>query len=157
MSMSPRRIEAAMSEAMQRIAMVDDADDRARLEALAAGDADIFNVLDRLAENAIADKLLAELADGRADRLAERSERARDIIRRILEVLDLPSIERPTYTATMAEGPKSVVVQNEGAVPDHYIRHAPNKPEILRALKRGEDVPGCTMNNGAPVLRLLTR
>lgn len=157
MSMSPRRVEAAMSEAMQRIAMVDDADDRARLEALAVGDADIFRVLDQLAENAIADKLLAELADGRADRLAERSERARDIIRRILEALDLPSIERPTYTASLAEGPKAVVISEEAEIPDRYIRHAPDKPAIKRALAAGEDVPGCTLNNGAPVLRLLTR
>ena len=148
-----------MSLAMQALTTVeDDAEDPQLVAAITdGGGGDILQILDRVAEMSVADRLLAEQASARADRLEARADKARDLIRRIMEALELQKLERPTYTVTMAEGPKSVVVQDEGAVPDHYIRHAPNKPEILRALKRGEDVPGCTMNNGAPVLRLLTR
>jgi len=155
--LNPKRIEAAMSEAQQAIAMLPDADAQARFQHLCATETDVVVVLDRLAEQSIADRLLAEMAMGRARRLEERGDVARDLIRRMLEALEIDKLERPTWTATVAEGPKAVIVEDENLVPQEFLRSSIDKNAIKRALKAGEDVPGAVLTNGMPVLRLLTR
>ena len=103
-----------MSLAMQALTTVeDDAEDPQLVAAITdGGGGDILQILDRVAEMSVADRLLAEQASARADRLEARADKARDLIRRIMEALELQKLERPTYTVTMAEGPKSVVVQD---------------------------------------------
>ena len=70
-----------------------------------------------------------------------------------MNVLELSRVELPDLTASMARGTPQVVITDEAALPDAYLRvvpeqRAPDKAAILAALKAGFDVPGCTLKVG---------
>src|SRR5438045_2374280 len=120
MSISPRRIEAAVSEAMQLLAELPGDDERLRHDSL-EGETRFFAVLDDLAELALADARLVELAQERIKRLEERAERHRDILRRMLEAVELSKAERPLYTASIGYRTKAIVT-DRAALPDDLLR-----------------------------------
>jgi hypothetical protein len=153
---SPFRLEQAMSEAMKLRELVGD-DDAALLVGTLEGETDIMVILDRLAEHAVADHLLAERGRERIKRLEAREERARDTIRRIMEALGIAKLERPLVSLSVTDGPRAVVITDQAAVPEGWWRRAIDKVALAKHLKAGNTVPGAELANGQPVLRLTSR
>ena len=150
---SPQRLMAAVVAAQQAIsALPDDADNALLLDTI-EGESDVMEVMDRLAELAIADKLLAERAAERAKRIAARAERSRAVIARILEALELTKLERPLYTASVSYH-RELGSLDEAELPAEYWRHAPDKVAINKALRAGQPVPGASLGNDQPRLTI---
>ena len=116
------------------------------------GETELFELMDRYAEAALADKALIQKAEERLDRIKARADRHQDVVRRILDAIGVTkSLQRPLYTATFAWR-THVTVTDPDAVPDEYRR--PDKVEIGRALRSGHDVPGAVLSNPQPSLSL---
>ena len=139
-------IQNAMRAAMEAISQLPDDEDYGLLLSTIEGESDILEVLDRVVEQAISDKKLAELARERASRIEARSVRAREIARDIVEALEVSPLERPIYTASLT-WPRKPVVTNADELPDTYIRHAPDLVAIGKALRAGETIPGAELRN----------
>jgi len=153
-TISPRRLEAAMSAAQQvkqLLAGYSDEDLLASLES----ETDALELLDRFVEHALADKELAAKASERAARLKERAERSRDIIQRMMAALELTKLERSLATLSISQH-RELQVIDEAELPDEFIRHAPDKVAIAKALRAGQDIPGATLGNAQPRLTLRT-
>jgi hypothetical protein len=116
---------------------------------------DALELLDRFVEHALADKELAAKASERAARLKERAERSRDIIQRMMAALELTKLERSLATLSISQH-RELQVIDEAELPDEFIRHAPDKVAIAKALRAGQDIPGATLGNAQPRLTLRT-
>ena len=121
-----------------------------------AADADVFSLIDRIAEQAIADAQLVGMARERAQRLEQRAERHRGLLLRMLEALDTPKLERGLFTATISHHRKPVVT-DAAAVPPDYQRQTPDMQAIAKALNAGKAVAGAELSNDQPRLTLRTR
>ena len=150
---SAYRLEAAMSAALQIKAELPPDNDTALLLGMIEGETDALELMDRLAEAAIADKALAEKATERAARLKERADGHRNVITRMLEALEISKLERALYTASVSHH-RELQLIDEAALPDAFIRHAPDKVAIAKALRAGQDIPGATLGNAQPRLIL---
>jgi len=157
MNLSPARLTAAMSAAMQAIAALpDDGDERLRADTI-DGQTDALDLMDQIAEAVIADESLAERARDRAKRLEARADKRREVITRMLEVLDLREpVQRPLYTASLAYRSKPQVI-DATLLPRDYIREAVDLVKLGKALHAGEAVEGAVLSNPAPSLTLRTR
>lgn len=151
---SPHAIEQAVSEAMQLIAELPEDDQRLKHDTI-EGETRYFAVLDDLAEQALADARLVELAKERIKRLEARAERHRNIICRMLEVVELNKAERPLYTASISYHRELVLVDEE-RVPDDFVRTSLDRPAIAKALRSGHEVRGAELGNAQPRLTLRT-
>lgn len=151
---NPRKLEAAMSAAQQVKQLLIGYSDEDVLASLES-ETDALELLDRLAEHVVADKLLADKAAERAARLKERAERSRGIILRMIEALEVKKLERPLYTASLSYH-RDLEEIDASLLPEAFIRHAPDKIAIARALRAGEIVPGFTLGNDQPRLTLRT-
>lgn len=151
---NPRRLEAAMSAAQQVKQLLVGYSDEDVLASLES-ETDALALLDRLVEHALADKELAAKASERAARLKERAERSRDIIQRMMAALELSKLERPVATLSISQH-RELQVIDEAELPEAFIRHAPDKVAIAKALRAGQDVPGATLGNDQPRLTIRT-
>ena len=171
---SPFAIEQAMSvllSARARLAADDPemATDESLLADILGSDpdtCDAMDVLHRVLRAAVHAKDMAEAADARAkviterrDRYKRRAEMLRGIGFAAMDALGTARVELPDLTASVATGRPSVVVTDEAAVPDTFIRmtRAPDKTLIAAALKAGETVPGAEMSNAMPVLSIRSK
>lgn len=154
-SISPQRLMAAISAAQQVKELLPYDDDNKLLIDTVDGETEVFTLLDRLAEAAIADKELAERAAERAKRIAARAERSRDVIARMLEALDLNKVERPLFTASISHVRKPIVT-DPALLPEAFMRHAPDMILIGKALRAGNTVDGAELGNDRPVLTIRT-
>ena len=158
-TINPRRIEAAMSAAQQlRASLVAEdgtiaEDDRAMADTL-DGATEVMELIDRIAEAAIADAQLVELARARAQRLEQRAARNRSLIARMMEALELKQLERPLVTASISYHAKPVVT---GELPPEFMRTAPDLVRLNKALHAGTEVPNATLGNPEPRLSLRVR
>jgi hypothetical protein len=130
-----------MSEAMQLIAELPEDDERLRHDSL-EGETKFFAVLDDLAEAALSDIKLVELARERIRRLEERADNRKSIMARMLEIVELKKAERPLYTASIARRRALVEVPTNEELPAAFIHEAPDKLLIAKTLRHGELVPG---------------
>lgn len=153
-TVSPRRLELAMSTAQQLLAELPE-DDQLRLDTI-EGETEAFELMDRITESVLADETLAELARARAKRLEERADHRRAIILQMLEALDMTKVQRPLYTASLSHRSKPVVT-NADALPDDFIRHAVDLVALGKALRAGQTVEGAELSNPMPSLTLRTR
>jgi len=153
-TISPRRLEAAMSAAQQMKQLLVGYSDEDLLASLES-ETDALELLDRFVEHALADKELAAKASERAARLKERAERSRDIIQRMMAALELTKLERSLATLSISQH-RELQVIDEAELPDEFIRHAPDKVAIAKALRAGQDIPGATLGNAQPRLTLRT-
>jgi hypothetical protein len=74
--------------------------------------------------------------------------------------VDIRKIAAPDFTVSVRSGSPSLVVVDEGSVPEPYWE--PREPRLNRAglladLKRGVDVPGTHLSNPEPVLSVRVR
>jgi hypothetical protein len=158
---SPRRIEAAMSAAMElRSALLQEdgtlADDDRILVDTLDGETDVFSVLDRIVENSMADAVLAELADARAKRLKARKDRLRNVALAMLEALEVTRpLERAAYTASIQRRTKAIIV-DATLIPPSLLRTAPDLHAVAKALKDGP-VSGAEQSNPMPHIVIRTR
>jgi hypothetical protein len=77
-----------------------------------------------------------------------------------IEETGAPSIRIATHHAIVATSPPAVRVTDLDALPDQFWRQPepiPDKLAIARALKAGEAVPGATLSNPQPPLRIQAR
>jgi hypothetical protein len=153
-TVSPRRLELAMSTAQQLLAELPE-DDQLRLDTI-EGETEAFELMDRITESVLADESLAELARARAKRLEERADHRRAIILQMLEALEMTKVQRPLYTASLSHRSKPIVT-NADALPDDFIRQSVDLVALGKALRAGQTVEGAELSNPMPSLTLRTR
>jgi hypothetical protein len=156
MSVSPVTIERVMSDAQQAIAALPDTSDQELLLATIEGESDALEAIDRLAEMALADKHLVEIARARAQRLEARAAGVRSVIIAMMQGLQLSKLQRPLATMSVSHS-TTARVTDQAELPAEYMRSAPDMHAIRKALTNGETVPGASLNNPAPVLTIRTR
>lgn len=170
--MSPFQIEQAMAawaSARARLLAEDAAlehDEAALIELLGPEQGTVEDVLDRLLRAAIhAEGMAGEATDraavsaARAKRYKARADALRGTAFAIFDAVGIRRHERPDFTASVRQGTASVVVTDEAALPEAFVRTttAPDKAAIMAALKSGATVPGAELSNGVPSLSIRTR
>lgn len=153
-TISPQRMMAAMSAVGQLKAELADRDDDMLLDVIAS-ETDALELMDRLAEQAIADKKLAEMASERAKRLDERAKRHRDVIRAMLEAMEVSRVERALYTASTSQRQELVEVATNEELPSAFVRTSPDKVLIGKTLRKGNPVPGYAWQDKAELVLTL--
>jgi hypothetical protein len=90
----------------------------------------------------------------RADRIAKRADGVRAYLLFQMQAAGISKIECPWFTLAVRKNPPGVAVDDETAIPAEYIVQPPppaprpDKDAIKRALKDGQDVPGCRLTQG---------
>ena len=141
--------------------------DEATLADTLEGLTDIHEVLAAIVRSALLDEALAEglkghiqLLQGRLQRLTERGAERRRIARDAMVEVDIKKIAAPDFTVSVRSGSPSLLVIDEGAIPEPYWEPREprlNRAELLADLKRGVDVPGSHLSNPEPVLSVRVR
>ena len=141
--------------------------DEATLADPLEGLTDIHEVLAAIVRSALLDEALAEgLKDHiqrlqeRLQRLTERGTERRRIARDAMIEVDIRKIAAPDFTVSVRSGSPSLLVIDEGAIPEPYWEPREprlNRAELLADLKRGVDVPGSHLFNPEPVLSVRVR
>jgi uncharacterized small protein (DUF1192 family) len=85
-------------------------------------------------------------------------DRLRDYLRENMEAAQISKISCPLFTITCAKGRAIAEVHDVGKVPDEYVETKlitqPKKADILKALKDGIDVPGCSLGMSKSSIRI---
>jgi hypothetical protein len=104
--------------------------------------------------NAISDEM-GLLAD-RQTRFEMRALKLRQSIFNLMNDAGLKKLERPRGTVSIANGKPKVIITDENALPDDFVRikREPEKRRIETYLKTGQTVPGATLSNAEPYLRI---
>lgn len=173
--LSPRKVSEAFTElaqTAQQLLAVDQnmpEDDQRlwqdMLEAESLGDP--LLVLDRLVHEALLAEHYAQAVHDYTAQLSERharyerrADKLREVLANMLEQLQLKSLERPTYTATMRAGIPAVRPTREAeAMPPRFQRLTVSidTAALKAALKAGEkDVPA-EWSNAKPILTIRVR
>ena len=75
-----------------------------------------------------------------------------------MDVGGIQKIECPLFTITLKKPAPMVVIDDESALPEKYIRtvvtKSPFKDDIMKALKAGKDVPGAHLGETQPGLMI---
>lgn len=86
--------------------------------------------------------------------IERRAESIRSYLKTNMERTGITKIESPQFMLSIKKNPPSVYVEAPELVPDQYMRVVPppppqiDKKAIGDALKAGEDVPGCRLEQG---------
>jgi len=104
--------------------------------------------------NAIADEM--GLLHDRQTRFEMRALKLRQSIFNLMTDAGLTKIERPRGTVSIAQGRPKVIITDENALPDDFVRikKEPDKKRIETYLKTGQNVPGAMFSNIEPYLRI---
>jgi hypothetical protein len=107
---------------------------------------DLFRVFDRVAEKIDQDNRSAVIARARAKRLETRADRNTDFLDFLMRVIgNETKIERPTATVFYQTNPAKLEIDPDTRLADSLLTVVPDKPAIVKALKAGEDIPGCRL------------
>jgi len=105
---------------------------------------DLMRVFDRVAERVDQDNRSAVIARERAKRLEARADRNTEFLDYLMRTIgNQTKLERPTATVFYQANPPRLEI--EGEVPETFMTSVPDKPAITKALKAGEDLPGCRL------------
>lgn len=98
---------------------------------------------------------IAEL-EQRQRRYEKREQAMRDLAFKMLQAADTKKVELPIATLSTTSGKPKVVIVNEDALGDFYMRtkKEPDKAKIKAALETGEQVPGACLSNAEPYLSI---
>lgn len=90
----------------------------------------------------------------RKARFERREQAMRALMFSAMQTADLTRLEMPEATLSIRQGTPKVVITDEAAIPDEFMRikKEPDKTLIKTALNNFEDVPGASMSNAEPVL-----
>ena len=109
---------------------------------------DLFRVFDRVAERIDQDNRSAVIARERAKRLENRADRNTEFLDYLMRTIgNQNKLERPTATVYYQNNPPRLEVI-EDKVPEAFMTKTPDKPAIVKAIKAGENVPGCQLTQG---------
>jgi len=90
--------------------------------------------------------------------LSNRRDSIREYLRSNMEATGIAKIECPLFAITIAKGRDMVLVDNENLIPDDLVEISviskPNKREILKRMKGGEDIPGARIEKSKSSLRI---
>ena len=118
----------------------------------------IIKVAENLkADTAIIDAEIKRLTD-RKKAINNRQEALKDYLRYNMEASGIKKIECPLFTISLGKAPDKVQIIDESAIPDEFIRTkveiAPDKVALAKALKDGKEIPGASLVQGKPSLRI---
>lgn len=117
-----------------------------------------LRTVERKREDAAAlEEALSSTIDALRQRKArfERREQAmRALMFSAMQWADLTKVELAEATLSIRNGAPKVIITDEAAIPDEFmrVRREPDKILIKDALSNFEDVPGATMSNAESVL-----
>ena len=90
--------------------------------------------------------------------LSNRRDSIREYLRSNMEASGITKIECPLFAITLAQGRDIVFIENENLIPDELVEVSviskPDKREILKLLKAGDDVPGARIEKSKSSLRI---
>ena len=110
---------------------------------------DLFRVFDRVAERIDQDNRSAVIARERAKRLETRADRNLEFLDFLMRTIgNETKIERPTATVYYQGNPPKLEIDPDTRLADSLLTVVPDKPAIVKALKAGEDLPGCRLTQG---------
>jgi hypothetical protein len=141
-------------------------DEQALTELLGDETGTVDEILGRVLRAARQAKSMADAAgemiediQARKARYARRNDALRTTAFAILEALDRKKHEMPDMTVTIRAGQPSVVITDEDAIPDIYVRieRKVDRATLLSALKAGHTVEGATLSNGLASLSIRTK
>jgi hypothetical protein len=104
-------------------------------------------------------KLRMDELNARANRHRERAARLRGIALWALQESNIPKINAPDITVSVAKGRTSVIITDETSVPIEFVDYEPKirRSDVKQALEDGRDVPGATLSNSPPSLTIRTK
>jgi hypothetical protein len=132
------------------------------------GETDFFETLDwvleqNIADDALIDGLKAAMAKlkARCERIEKRQETRREALLTALITAGFESekIVRPLATLRVAQKARQLEIINESQIPPRYFTvpdPTPDKKAILAALRAGEAIEGCSLDNGGAQLQIRT-
>jgi len=110
---------------------------------------DLFRVFDRVAERIDQDNRSAVIARERAKRLENRADRNTEFLDFLMRTIgNQTKIERPTATVFYQANPPKLEIDPDTRLADSLLTVVPDKAAIVKALKAGEDLPGCRLTQG---------
>lgn len=115
-----------------------------------------------LQDEAVADALtntIIKANQERRDRFERRAAKRRQMVQALMEHAGMQKLERPDLTASIRNVSPGVVITDETALSDQYVKIArtPDKKAIRDALGRGETVEGALLGNSKQTLAITTR
>lgn len=126
------------------------------------GETSLFECIDALLLRIASDKALVVGTDSviadleaRKRRVEKRIEFDRGLIEQAMAIAELPKIERPAATLSLANRPPALRVDDEAAIPAEFWTTGAPKLErkaLTDALKSGRTIPGAALSNAAPSL-----
>lgn len=95
----------------------------------------------------------------RKSRIEARAERRREAALKLMTAMEVKKVERPDFTVHLAAGRPSVVIADPDAVPDAFCRfeRKPDKARIKEELEAFGDVPGASLSNATPQIRVVVK
>lgn len=142
------------------------ADDAQTLADTLEGETGLVDAAAALLRSALDDEAMEEAAQklaadksARARRFGQRAMMKRDMALSLMQGADLKKLEQPDFTASISKGRGKVVIADETALPEAFVRvsRTPDKTAIGDALKGGQAVPGALLSNPEPTLTVRTR
>jgi hypothetical protein len=99
--------------------------------------------------------VLADLAK-RADRFANQIAGIKQLMHKVLDDANLRKVRLATKTLTIIQGKSKVLVLDETELPEKYwrVHREPDKQRIHMDIEAGIHVPGATLSNSEPYLRI---
>jgi hypothetical protein len=90
--------------------------------------------------------------------LTNRRDHIREYLRGNMEACEIKKITCPLFSITLAKGRDNVVIDDQDELPDDLMRvktiMEPDKTEIFRRLKAGEEVKGARLERGQSSIRI---
>lgn len=142
-------------------------DDEETLHDTLDGETDLTDQLIAIARSSENDQILVdgikarikELGD-RANRIGLRQEKKKELVTSTMVAVGRKSIEAPDFTISLANSPQAVIITDEKLIPSAYLNQPdppapkPDRKKIKDALQGGVSIPGATLNNGAPYIKI---
>jgi hypothetical protein len=161
--LSPELIRQQLELLRRECPELSDEDDQLRADMI-SGETDMDAFLHRIElkrrealqdMRAIADDI--RTMTQRADRFERQEQAVRKVIHQLLDAAGLKRYKIPLATYSIGSSQKVIVI-DDSAIPDDFVRikREPDKTKIGAHLKTNQDVPGCTLSNAEPYLRIST-
>ncbi|MDX1466099.1 MAG: siphovirus Gp157 family protein [Halomonas sp.] len=160
----------ALTTEFQQLADMDAGNDADFAAALADTlDAQSDQLEDKIEATIIVSRQLeadAEACEAEAKRLAERAKAFRrnadackERVLWAMKATGRDKIKRQLFTVTRTKPREICAIESAEKIPEQYTKLIPEsrqpvKADILKALKAGEEVPGCKLDKGKPSLRI---
>ena len=96
----------------------------------------------------------------RMERLNQRAETKKQIVTSVMDRANFKKIEAPEFTISCRPTPPSLLVDEEGRIPEKYwVPQSPrlDRRGITEALKNGESIPGAILSNGGMTIQVRRR